>query len=102
MSDGYLRFVHRFSRSVQCELCVPDHAPPPGSRNVMSVEWTGRVRRKHIDEYRQWVLSTNQVLSDRWGITMLYALGVACNLTELWRFTPGSSPRLVEKIRAGL
>jgi len=97
MSTGYLRFLHKFSRTVSCELRVPDRAPPPGSRNVLSIEWTG-----HNDAYRQWVLATNQILANRWGISMLYALGTHRNRTELWEFTPGGTPKLIEKLKAGL
>ena len=102
MTNKHLTFIHRFSRSVICELRVPDQAPPAGSRNVWSFEWTGRLRRKHVDAYRQWVLSTNQILSDRWQITMLYALGTHHNRTELWSFTPGKAPKLVEKLNVGI
>jgi hypothetical protein len=102
VSANYLIFIHRFSRSVQCEVRVPDHPPEPGSRNTLSFEWTGHLKRKHVPAYRQWILSTNQILADRWQITMLYALGTHLNRTELWQFKPGTAPTLLERLNVGI
>jgi len=102
MSSDDLVFVHRFSRTVSCELRAPDQPPHPDSLNMLSVGWTGRVKRRHLNEYRQWVLCTNQVLADRWQITMLYALGTHHNRTELWSFTPGGVPKLLERLNVGI
>jgi hypothetical protein len=101
-SDGSLRFRHFFSRSVSCEMTAPDHPPEPGSLNVVSIVWTGRPKPKHIPAYRAWCLSTQQTLADRWGLTMAYALGVAPDRTELWSFTPGGTPKLVDVLKGGL
>lgn len=102
MSSDYLTFGHRFSRSVQCTMRILDKPPEPHSRVDVDIEWTRRLKRKHIPAYRQWVLSTQQILADRWQMRMLYALGVAHNLTELWGFEPGGAPRLVEKLNVGI
>lgn len=95
-------FIHRFSPSVQGEIRVPDQPPPKGQTVQLEHYWTGRPKRKHIPAYRQWVLFVTQSLADRWDYSILYGLGVAENLTELWRFEPGQAPKLIEKLPLGL
>jgi hypothetical protein len=99
---GVLTFVHRFSRTVQCEMKVRDE--PPGPRKMLSCEhqWTGRPKRKHLPHYRRWALCTTQFLADRWNQRVPYALGTAPNRTELWAFEPGAAPKLLEKINCGI
>ena len=97
-----LRFIHRFSRSVQCELRVPDVPPADGQILQLDSTWTGRPKRRHLPAYRQWILYVTQSLADRWDQRILYALGVAENQTEVWGFEPGESPQLIEKIPIGL
>jgi hypothetical protein len=98
----YLTFIHKFGRNIQCKVRVPDRPPEAGAHCILPFEWTGRLKRKHIPTYRQWVLSMTQTLSDHWGITMLYALGTHHNRTEVWSFQPGSAPKLVERLNVGI
>jgi hypothetical protein len=81
---------------------VPDHAPEQRSLFDLSFEWEGQLKRKHVPAYRQWILSTNQILAERWQTTILYALGTDRNLTELWCFEPGTAPKLLEKLNVGI
>jgi hypothetical protein len=97
-----LTFIHRFSRSVMCEMRVVDAAPQPGEMLQFNHEWTGRPKPKHIAAYRQWTLYVTQMLTERWGKRILYGLGVSPSCTELWSFEPGSSPKLLEKARFGI
>jgi hypothetical protein len=40
-ASQYLTFIHRFSRSLQCELRVKNTPPPAqGAFNQISLEWT--------------------------------------------------------------
>ena len=102
MEDDYLTFIHKFSRSVQCTLRIPNTPPAYGSMLTINMEWSGRIKRKHVPAYRQWILSTNQILCDRWETTMLYALGTHHNRTEVWSFKPGECPKLVDKLNVGI
>jgi len=68
----------------------------------LDFEWNGRLKRKHVSAYRQWLLVVNQTLSDHWQKSIFYALGTHHNRTELWRFTPGQTPRLVQKLNIGI
>jgi hypothetical protein len=95
-------FIHRFSRSLQCALTVTDEPPAPGTSHVIACEWTGQPKRKHIAEYRRWILHIHQGLADRWGLSVLYALGVAPDLTEFWSFEPGQAPKLAGVTNASL
>jgi hypothetical protein len=68
----------------------------------MSIEWTGRCKRKHLPEYRQWILSAHQQLCEKWQQKFLYALGTHHNRTELWQFEPGKPPTLAKTLNAGI
>lgn len=102
MSEPYLYFVHRFNRSLQVTMRVQDQPPLPGAMLDIAFEWTGKMKRKFLPEYRRWVLVTNQLLADRWGQSILYCLGTHHDKTELWQFTPGQAPRLIEKLNVGI
>jgi hypothetical protein len=98
-----LTFIHRFSRTLSCEMRVPSAPPRAGQPFNPICIWTGgRPKKKHIPEYRQWVLLTNQSLADQWGIRIGYGLGVTAHETEFWCFEPGGPPKLLKKINAGI
>jgi hypothetical protein len=97
-----LKFVHRFSRSLVCEMTVEDKPPGAGTSLSLNHEWTGRPKRKHAAAYRQWTLTAIQLLADRWQCRILYALGIAPNRTELWAFEPGAAPKLLRKLNCGI
>lgn len=101
-SGKFLTFIHRFSNSVQCTVRVPEQPPASGSHLDLSFELVGRLKPKHVSAYRRWMLGVNQTLSDHWRISLLYALGPAYNLTELWMFKPGEAPRLLERLNIGI
>jgi hypothetical protein len=96
-----LTFVHRFSRTLQCTLKISNRFPEDGILRL-EFEWFGRPHKRNLAEYRQWILGVAQSLVNRWGRTMLYALGVAPDRTELWAFEPGKAPKLARVINAGI
>jgi hypothetical protein len=96
-----LTFVHIFSRELRCTLSVANQAPEAGMLRLR-MEWTGRPKKKNVPEYRQWILGVNQSLVERWGRTLLYALGVAPDRTEFWTFEPGKAPKLARVVNAGI
>jgi hypothetical protein len=102
MSRPKLRFVHRFGPGVLCELQVNAEPPAKGEFFHVSIAWTGKPKKKHTPQYRQWVLSTTQHLCDLWDYRILYGLGLEKNATEFWQFEPGQAPKLVQKIPFGL
>jgi hypothetical protein len=97
-----LTFVHRFSRSVACAMRVVDRPPARGHMLSISHEWTGRPKRKHLSAYRQWTIYTTQLLADRWGKRIAYALAVSRTCTEFWCFEPGKPPTLAKKLPFGI
>jgi hypothetical protein len=48
-------------------MSVPDCCPESGQITHITCEWEGQLKRKHLPEYRQWILLTNQLLADRLG-----------------------------------
>jgi len=95
-----LRFVHRFSPTLSCEIQIPVNPPGPGEMFSPVCLWSGR-SPKHVPAYRQWVLVTNQTLADRWGQRILYGLGIAPN-RQIWGFEPSSPSKLLGKINVGI
>jgi hypothetical protein len=97
-----LRFVHRFSRTVQREMKVRDEPPRPRKMLSFEQQRTGRPKRKHLPDYRRWCLHVTQLLADRWNQRVLYALGMAPSRTEFWAFEPGAAPKLLSKLNCGI
>jgi hypothetical protein len=97
-----MKFIHRFSRSLSCEMTVRDEAPAPGQSHVKSIEWIGQPKPKHVAEYRQWVLHTTSILAERWNVSILYGLGVGPKCTEFWQFEPGKAPKLLATAPVGI
>jgi hypothetical protein len=97
-----LTFAHKFSRTISVTVRVPDQKPEPDGRLDLTFEWVGWPKPKHTAEYRQWMLSTIQILCDRWQVSILYCLGATKRETEAWGFEPGCPPKLIKKLVAGL
>jgi hypothetical protein len=97
-----LTFVHRFSRSVTCEMTVRDEPPESGMALSCEHQWSGRPKPKHVSAYRHWTLHTTQFLAERWQKRILYGLRIARNRTELWAFEPGSTPKLLKILNCGI
>jgi hypothetical protein len=76
-------------------MVVRDEPPARGQSHIQSIEWVGQPKPKHVAEYRQWILHTTSILAERWGLSILYGLGVSPNCTEVWQFKPGKAPKLV-------
>jgi hypothetical protein len=102
MSAETFRFVHVFSRNLRCALTVSSEPPDQGTVRQQSCEWEGRLKPRHIPEYRQWILEVYRTLADRWGQKVLYAFGISRSETELWEFEPGQAPKLIQKIPSGI
>jgi hypothetical protein len=81
---------------------VRDEPPGPGKSLSLEHRWTGRPKRKHLDAYRQWTISSAQILADHWGKRIGYALGVSPTCTEFWSFEPGKAPILAKKLPFGI
>jgi len=102
MTVKHLTFIHKFSKSVQCVVRVPDEPPAQGAYLELGFKWNGRLKPKHLPVYRRWILVVNQTLADHWQKAILYGLGIHDKRTELWHFEPGQSPRLVHKLSIGI
>lgn len=97
-----LKFIHRFSSRLSCELQIPATPPGKGQLLLPTCCWSGCPKPKHIPAYRQWALLVHQHLADQWQQRILYGLGTTPNRTELWYFEPGSSPKLLKKLNLGI
>src|SRR6266446_6749795 len=62
----------------------------------------GPPKKRHTNQYRQWVLCTTQHLCDLWNQRILYGLGLEKNSTEFWHFEPGKPPKLIQKLPIGI
>jgi hypothetical protein len=94
-----MKFVHRFSRSLSCEMMVSDEPPSKGDRHIQELKWTGRPKPKQIAQYRRWGSVNDRDACPRWNQEILYGLGVSSTCTA---FEPGQPPKLVEKLQVGI
>jgi hypothetical protein len=102
LNPDTLGFVHVFGRNLRCTLTVSAEPPTQGVLRHQSCEWDGKLKPRHVPEYRRWILEVYRTLADRWGQKVLYALGISPRATELWAFEPGQAPRLIKKVPFGI
>jgi hypothetical protein len=92
MSDAkVLTFIHRFSRTLQCQMRVVDFSPERECPLQYAYKWTGRPKPKDFAEYRQWILSTIAILALRWKQQIVYCLR-SSTCVEIWSFEQVSFP----------
>jgi hypothetical protein len=92
-----MKYIHRFSRSVQCEVEVRDEAPPKGERHIINVEWTGQPKRSHMGEYIRWMNHVNDLLAKKWGIRMMQIFQKSPHSEdwEVWAYAPDQPPQKI-------
>ena len=93
-----MRFIHKFSCSLQCEVQVTDSPPPTGSRHIINCQWTGTPKPKHVREYVRWINEVNRYLADLWRINMAHVIQVKPNVWEFWAYEPDQPPKLMQTI----
>jgi hypothetical protein len=96
-----LIFLHKFGAGVQATMRMKDE-PPGDGVHLPTIEWTGRPKKKHLTDYRRWVLTVQQILANRWQQRIGYMLQTGPSETELWQFEPGAAPKLVERLKLGI
>jgi hypothetical protein len=94
-----MKFIHRFSRSLSCEMTVADEPPLGGEFHIRNVAWTGRPKPKHVREYVRWIHVVNEHLANLWGFKLMHAVQVEPRLWELWGYEPGKPAKLLDKMR---
>jgi hypothetical protein len=93
-----MRYVHRFSRTVSCEIEVTEDPPAKGASHVLSVEWTGNRKKSHIPEYMRWMHLVNQKCAEKWKLKLMHVFQKSPNPGdwEAWGYEPGKPPVKVE------
>jgi hypothetical protein len=92
-----LTFIHKFSRTVQCRVEISDEVPEPGTIGDREIFWSGRPKKKHVDEYLRFQHELNRTLADSWNRKLLLCFKVSKNSWQFWSYSPGEAPRL-EKV----
>jgi hypothetical protein len=95
-----MRFVHHFARRIICEVTVNDDPPAKGKTHTLNFEWSRfpKMTRTVAREYVTWICSINQILADKWDMKLMHCVEVGLDVWELWAFTPGEAPRLLETL----
>jgi len=85
MSTDNLTFVHGFSRRVEVTITVKDEPPNSGQISDLRFAWMGRPKQSLISEYRQFMLGAVHTLADKWGRSILYAIGTNHDRRDFWK-----------------
>ena len=96
-----MKFVHRFSPSVLCEMTVTDEPPANGTPHILECKWSVRPKRKHLREYVRWVHQINEHLAKKWNFRILHIVQVGPQLWEAWAYDPGKPAELFKKVLIG-
>jgi len=92
-----MTFVHQFSRRVRCTVSTTDAPPPKGDTSFLTFAWSSRPKKKHLADYKRWLLEVCRVCANQWDQRILYAVQVSPKAWEYWCFAPGEPPRRVSE-----
>lgn len=93
-----MKFIHKFNRSLCCEMQVADTPPEKGHSHIRSVQWTGQPKHKHRREYIRFCHLVNSHLADHWQMSLLHLFLLEPKVLELWEYHPGQAPKRVSNI----
>jgi hypothetical protein len=92
-------FRHRFRGGIVCEMTVDLEKLRNREAEHLRCEWSKRPSSKRIiPEYRRWILSVWQRVSDETGLKTMELLQTKARLWEVWTFSPGEAPRKVDQV----
>jgi hypothetical protein len=89
---------HRFRGGIGCEMAIDLQKLRNREEEYLRCEWGKRPSRRIIPEYRRWILSVWQRVSDETGFKTMEILQTEARLWEVWVFAPGEAPKKVEEI----
>ena len=93
-----MKFVHKCSRSLSCEMVVCDEPPEKGQSHIQSVEWIGQPKRKHLPEYLRFCHVVNSHLADHWQMSILQLVQPSPTNWESGEYRPGQAPKRCDDI----
>jgi hypothetical protein len=88
-----VRFIHRFNRSLCCEMLVSDTPPEKGRPHIQAIEWSGRPKPKHLREYIRFCHVVNSHLADHWQMSLLHVFQTGPRTLEIWQYHPSQAPK---------
>jgi hypothetical protein len=95
-------FKCSFGKGITCEVQITDTQPEKGKSHILKIEWTGNPSRKTLRKveraYIGWMNSVNKQLADEWKISMMYVFQTFAGPIEIWGYSPGEPPKLVERV----
>ena len=98
MADSVRTFRHRFRGGVTCEIRTDLDKLRARQLGYLRCEWSRNPGRRVIPEYRRWILSVWQRVSNETGLKTMEMLQVKARLWEIWVFEPGKAPVKVDEI----
>jgi hypothetical protein len=92
-----MKYIHRFSRTVQCEVEFADSPPPKGKTHIINMQWTGQPKRSHMADYIRWMNHVNDLLAKKWSLRMMQIFQKSPHYHdwEIWEYEPENPPRRV-------
>jgi hypothetical protein len=99
-----MKFIHRFTRSIICEVRVDDDPPAKGKTHTLNFVWSRfpKPTPRFARQYVAWICSINQILADRWSMKLMHCVEVGPDIWEFWLFEPGKAPRRIDEEEAFL
>jgi hypothetical protein len=91
-----MKYVHRFTRSLSCEVEVADQPPPQGTNHILAIVWDGQRKAKHHPEYLRWMHFIHSDCANRWNKKFMQAVQLPDQSWQFWVYVPGQAPRRLE------
>lgn len=94
------KYIHRFNKTLTCEVEVTDDAPAKGSSHVLSFTWSHKPKKKHYAEYTQWMHTVNDSCAKRWGNRFIYAVQISPNPDDwqFWGYSHNQPPKRLNTV----
>ncbi len=90
-----MKFFCKFSKTISVHLEVSDTPPPTGQMPDWKFQYKGSVTGKHFSNYKKWLHGVNQQIAETWNSSFMYVLPDKKGRAELWGYTPGRQPSLI-------
>ena len=75
-----MKFVHRFSRSLICEMVIGDEPPSKGKSHMHDLKWSDQPKVKQLRECVRWSHPVHEHLTKLWNLSLMQIVQVGPEL----------------------
>jgi hypothetical protein len=93
-----MKYIHKFSSVLFCEVDVLDRSPLPGEQHILKVLWSNTPKPKHIPEYIRWMHLVSDQYAKKFSARIMHVFQLS-NSTDDWQFWTYSPDQPPKRLR---